>query len=145
MFVAEQFVYLFIGIKTECAQKYGYGNFAVFIYTHKESVGCVCFILQPRSAVRNNRCGIKAFAALIVGSFIIYTGGTYYLAYDYALRTVYNKGAAVGHHGEIAHVDLLFLNFACCLVGKTNSNLKRNCVVYVPILTFFDREFGSIA
>ena len=64
------------------------------------------------------------------------------LADDGALCTVDDKGAGVGHQGEVAHEDLLVLHLAGLLVQQTGGDAQGCCIGHVALFALFDAVLG---
>ena len=62
---------------------------------------------------------------LVIRYLIVYARRSDYLADNNSLCAVDNKGTAVCHELEIAHVYLLLLDLFRLLVLKTDSDLQR--------------------
>ena len=71
-----------------------------------------------------------------------YAGRTDQLADDGALCTVDDKGAGVGHQGEVAHEDLLVLHLAGLLVQQTGGDAQGCCIGHVALFALFDAVLG---
>ena len=80
-----------------------------------------------------------------MGFGIIYTRGTDQLGNDSAFRAVDDEGAAVGHEGEVAHIDvLLHDHFAALLVEQTGADLQRGGIGGFAGLALFHAVLGLI-
>jgi hypothetical protein len=51
---------------------------------------------------------------------IIDAGGTHQLADNDTLRSVDYEGSGLGHQRQIAHENLMFVDFICFLIVKTD-------------------------
>ena len=74
----------------------------------------------------------------------VHTGRTDDLGDDNALRAVDHEGAAIGHHGEVAHEDLLLLDFVGLGVAQANPNLDGLGVGGIPLLALLDGVLGLV-
>ena len=63
-----------------------------------------------------------------------HTGRADQLADDRTLSTVDNKGACVGHQGEVAHEDLLILHLAGLLVQQTGVKDLLQAFIQKPLI-----------
>ncbi len=72
--VAEEVENLGVAAHSEGAYERGDGELAVFVYAHIENVVDVGFIFEPRSAVGDDRCGIKLLTGFVVVHFIVNAG-----------------------------------------------------------------------
>ena len=61
---------------------------------------------------------------------------------DHALGAVDDEGAFVGHHGEVAHVDLGLLDLARLLDGEAGPDAQRRRVRHVAVAALLDGELG---
>ncbi len=139
--VAEQRDDLGIGFDAERADKYRYGQLAVFVDADKKHVGRVGFIFQPRAAIGDDGGGINALARFVYIRRIIYARRAHDLRNDNALRAVDDKCAVVCHEREIAHENVAFEQFARRFVVQAHGNAQRRGVVYVALLAFLDGIF----
>ena len=132
--VAEHIQNLFIGSNAECTDQNGYRNLSGAVYTDIENIIGIRLILQPCTAVRNDRAGIQLLAVLILVNSVVDTRGTNQLGNDNTLRAVDHKGSGSGHQGEVTHEDFLLLDFLLVLlVIQTNARAKRcriGCVTF---------------
>ena len=143
--LAEQVGNLLVGRQPERAQQHRDGQLAVLVDADVEHVGRVGLVLQPCAAVGDDGGGEQALAALVLSRFIINAGRTHDLRDNDALSAVDDEGAAVGHHGEIAHVDFLLLQFARDLVVQPHKHLEGRGIVDVPLLAFLHAVLGRVA
>ena len=67
-----------------------------------------------------------------------HTGRADQLADDCTLGTVDDKGACVGHQGEVTHEDLLILHLAGLLVQQTGGDAQGGCKGNVALLALLD-------
>ena len=124
--VAEHIQNLFIGSNAECTDQNGYRNLSGAVYADIENIIGIRLILQPCTAVRNDRAGIQLLAVLILVNSVVDTRGTNQLGNDNTLCTVDHKGSGSGHQREVTHEDFLLLDFLLVLlVIQTNARAKR--------------------
>ena len=88
----------------------GYRHFTGTVDTYVENVVGIGFIFKPCTAVGDDLAGVQIFAGLVDGFGIVDSGGTDQLADNDTLSTIHNKGAGIGHDGEVTHKDLTFLH-----------------------------------
>ena len=110
--IAEQTQDLLIGTDTQRTDKGGDGQLAVLVDADIEHIIGVGFVFQPRAAVGDNSGGKQFLTGLVTGRRIVYTRRTNQLRYNDTLGAVDDKGTAVSHQREIAHIDVLLLYFA---------------------------------
>ena len=138
LILAEVVQDVLVGRQAQCAAEYGDGQLAVLIDTDIEHVGSVGLVLQPGAAVGVHGGAVQVVAHLIVIMAVEYAGRTDQLADDGALCTVDDKGAGVGHQGEVAHEDLLILHLAGLLVQQTGGDAQGCCIGHVALFALFD-------
>ena len=105
-------------------QEPGDGELAVLVDADVEDVVGVGLILQPGAVIRDHGGGVDGDHGLVQGLVEVHAGRTDDLGDDDALGAVDDKGAAVGHDGEISHEDLLLLDLLGLLVAQTNADLQ---------------------
>ena len=120
LFVTKERIYILTVSKAERADEHGQGELTVFIDTNVCYAGCIDFIFEPCTTVRNNGGSIGLLTCFINFGSVVHTGRTDNLRNDYTLCTVDNKGTGLGHEREIAHEDISLLNFTGLLVGQAN-------------------------
>ena len=130
--------------ETQSTKQNGDGDLAVAVDLHVEDVVDVRLVFQPRAAIRDHGAGEGELAHLVDVLGKVHARATDDLGDDDALRTVDDERTVVGHLGEVAHVDLLFLDLVRLLVGQTNLNAKRHGVVDVALLAFLHRILGVV-
>ena len=74
-----------------------------------------------------------------MGHAVINAGRTNKLRDNDSLGAVDDKGAAVGHYREVAHIDLGLLNNAGLLILKADCHTHGRCVVRVSLLALAHR------
>ena len=142
LILAEVVQDVLVGRQAQCAAEHGDGQLAVLIDTDIEHVGSVGLVLQPGAAVGVHGGAVQVVAHLIVIVAVEYAGRTDQLADDGALCTVDDKGAGVGHQGEVAHEDLLVLHLAGLLVQQTGGDAQGCCIGHVALFALFDAVLG---
>ena len=75
---------------------------------------------------------------------VVHAGAADDLGNDDTLRAVDHKGAAVCHHGEIAHENVLFLDFVGLGVAQAHPDLDGLGVGSVPLLALLDGVLGLV-
>ena len=138
LILAEVVQDILVGRQAQCAAEHGDGQLAVLIDTDIEHVGSVGLVLQPGAAVGVHGGAVQVVAHLIVIMAVEYAGRTDQLADDGALCTVDDKGAGVGHQGEVAHEDLLVLHLSGLLVQQTGGDAQGCCIGHVALLALLD-------
>ena len=127
-----------VGLHPKGTDQAGDRKLAVLIDPDIEAVLQIRLVFQPGAAVRDNRRGIDVLLGLVHGVSVIHAGAADDLGNDDALRAVDHEGAAVRHQREIAHENLLVLDFAGLLVVQADANLDGLCISCVAFLAFFD-------
>ncbi len=97
------------------------------------------FIFQPRTAVRDDRCGIGLLTGFIDCTLVVHTGRTDNLRNDDTFRTIDNERTVIGHQREITDVNLALLHFTGFLIGQTYEQLQRGGIVCVTLFAFLHR------
>ena len=121
--IAEALQDLRVGLQAQGADQAGDGQLAVLVDTDPEHLAGVGLVLQPRAAVRDDGAGQQRQICLQIDLLaVIDAGGTDDLADHHALGAVDDKGAAVGHQGEVAHEDLVLLDLAGLLVVQAHQH-----------------------
>ena len=69
---------------------------------------------------------------------VIHTGRTNDLGDNDTLSAIDHEGTAIGHHGEIAHEDVLLGNDLRLGIAQTDPHLDGLCVGSVPVPAFLD-------
>ena len=142
LILAEVVQDVLVGRQAQCAAEHGDGQLAVLIDTDIEHVGSIGLVLQPGAAVGVHGGAVQVIAHLIVIMAVEYAGRTDQLADDGALCAVDDKGAGVGHQGEVAHEDLLVLHLAGLLVQQTGGDAQGCCIGHVALFALFDAVLG---
>ena len=142
--LAEHLLDLLVGAHAQGADQAGDGQFPVLIDAHPEHIGVIGFVLQPGAAVGNHGGGVGMLVGLVHLVAVVHAGAADDLGDDDTLRAVDDEGAAVGHHGEVAHEDLLLLDLVGLGVAQTNPNLDGLGVGGVPLLALLDGVLGPV-
>ncbi len=142
--LAEHLLDLLVGLHAQGADQAGDGQLAVLVDTHPEYVGVVRLVFQPSAAVGNDRSGVGVLVGLIHLVAVVHAGAADDLGNNDTLCAVDDEGAAVGHHGEIAHEDFLFLDLVGLGVAQANPHLDGLGVGSVPLLALLDGVLGLI-
>ena len=124
--------------QAQCTAQHGDGQLTVLIDTDIEHVGGIGLVLQPCTAVGVHGGAVQVVADLILSMAVEHTGRADQLADDRTLSTVDDKGACVGHQGEVTHEDLLILHLAGLLVQQTGSDAQGGCKGNVALLALLD-------
>ena len=135
---------LLIGAVAQRAQDQRDGQLARPVDAHPQNVVGIGFVLQPRAAVGDDRGGKQVLAGLVDLVFVVHAGGAHQLADDDAFRAVDDKGAVLGHEGEVAHEYVGFLDFAGLAVFQAHKHLQRGGVGHVAFLAAFHAVFGLV-
>ncbi len=118
-------------------------DLALPVYLDRDDVFGAGLKLKP-SATRGDQLG-RAEAAVADGVPLqdeIDSRRADQLAYHDALRAVDDKCAVVGHHGDVAHEDLLFLDLAGIFHHQASPHVKGLGVGDLPLLALLRRVFG---
>ena len=142
--LTEHLLDLLIGLHAQGADQAGDGQLAVLIDAHPEYIGVIRLVFQPGAAVRNDRGGVGVLVGLVHLVAVVHAGAADDLGDNDAFRAVDDEGAAVGHHGEIAHEDFLFLDFVGLGVAQAHPHLDGLGVGSVPLLALLDGVLGLI-
>jgi hypothetical protein len=140
--VTEQAFHFGIGI-TESTQQGGCWQFAVFIYFDVDDVVDVGLKFEPGATVRDHGGAKSTLTVGVYFSFVVDTRAAYDLRNDNALSTVDDEGTAVGHHWDVADVDLLLFDLAHLAIDKAHLNTQLLGVAGIECSGFF-RSLGLI-
>ena len=124
----EKLIYFLVGAYAERTDKSSKRNFPVLVYADIHNIGRIHFVFKPRAPVGYDSCLDKILSCLVLFGRIVNTGRTDKLRYYYTLCTVDDKGAAVGHEGEITHIDFAFADSTCFLVAKGSGSTHGNLI-----------------
>ncbi len=101
--VPEEVQKLLVRPKPQTAGKHRNRYLPVLVYAHVKHVVHVVLILQPGAPVGYYGRAEELLARAVVIHLEIHARGAHQLGDDNALRSVYHKGAALGHQGEVSH------------------------------------------
>ena len=138
---AEQLFDLCVGADADGADQGSDGQFAVFIDAHIEDVVGIGLVFQPSAPVRDDGAGIHGLIRPLVADAVVHARGADDLRDHDAFCAVDDESAAVGHHGEIAHEDLLLFDLAGLLVAQAHAHLDGGGIGRVSLLALFHRVF----
>ena len=142
--LAEHLDDLCVGLGTHGADQAGDGQLAVLVDAHIEHVGQVGLILQPGAPVGDDGGAVGVVVRLVRRVGEVHAGGAGDLGDDDALGAVDDKGAGVGHNGEVAHEDLLLLDLLGLLVAQAHPHLDGRGVRGVPGLALLHAVLGGL-
>ena len=115
---------LAVRLEAQRTDQAGDGQLPVLIDADPEHLAGVGLVLQPCATVGDDGGGQQGQIGLEVDLLaVVDAGGADDLADHHTLGAVDDKGAGVGHQGEITHEDLLLLNFARLLVPQPHADL----------------------
>src|SRR2546427_2143423 len=125
----------------ECLEKHGHRDLALAVDLDRQQVLGRGLDLQPRAAV-GDELGAEQLATRVrvLGRGEVHAGRAHQLRYDDALGAVDDEGPLVGHHGEVAHVDLGLLDLPRLLNSESGPDSQRRGVCHVAVAALFDRE-----
>ena len=135
---------LSVRLETHCAEQAGDGKLAVFVNADIEDVAEVRLVLQPCAPIGDDGGGVEDVARLVLFSAVIHTGRADDLRDDDTLSAVDDEAAALGHQGEVAHVDLLLLDLLRLLVAETNFDMDGLGIRGVPRLALLHVVLGGL-
>ena len=117
--VVEQGEELVVGAVAHGAQEHGDRELALPVDAHVDDALLVDLELEPRAALGHEVGDQHLLLALgLLGLHDVGARGTHQLRDDHALGAVDDEGAAVGHHGEVAHEHRLLADLARLLVDE---------------------------
>ena len=115
---------LAVGLEAQRTDQAGDGQLPVLIDADPEHLAGVGLVLQPCATVGDDGGGQQGQIGLEVDLLaVVDAGRADDLADHHTLGAVDDKGARVGHQGEITHEDLLLLDFARLLVPQPHADL----------------------
>ena len=119
----------------------GHGDLALAVDLDRQEVLRRGLDLQPRAAV-GDELGAEQLAARVgvLGGREVHARRAHQLGDDDALGAVDDEGAFVGHHGEVAHVDLGLLDLTRLLDGEAGLDPERGGIRHVAVAAFLDGE-----
>ena len=140
--VAEQLDDIVVGDgDAKGAQEHRGALLALTVDGDHELVALVDLKLEPGTAGRDDLSLVDLLARIHLGA-VVHARGTDELRDDDALGTVDDKGALIGHHGEVAHKDELLLDLAGLLVGETDVGQKRSLIGHILLAALLDGVRG---
>ena len=142
--LAEHLLDLLVGLNAQGTDQAGDGNFPILINADPENIGVVGLVLQPCAAVRDYRSGVGVLVSLVHGVAVVHAGRTDDLGDNDALSAIDHEVAAIGHHRQVAHEDVLFGNDFRLGVAQANPHLDGLCVGGIPFLAFLDGILGLV-
>ena len=142
--LAEQLDDARVGAGADGPDEAGDGQLAVFVDAHVEDVGEVGFVLQPGPPVGDDGGGEGDIVRLVRVFREVHAGGAHQLGHDDPLRAVDDKGARIGHDGEVAHKDGLLLDLVGGLVAQVDLYLHGGGVGHVLGLALLNGVLGGI-
>ena len=142
--LAEHVDDLGVGPGTHRADEAGDGQLPVLVDADIEDVGEVGLILQPGAAVGDDGGAVGDVARLVLILGEVDAGGADDLGDDDTLGAVDDKGAGLGHQGEVAHEDLLLLDLLGLLVAQAHPDLDGGGVRGVPGLALLHVVLGGL-
>jgi len=141
--VAEAVQDIGVGFQAQGPDQAGDGQLAVLVDADPKHLAAVGLILQPGAAVgdhRGRQQGQVRFQVDLLA--VVDAGGADDLADHHALGAVDDEGAAMGHQGEIAHEDLLLLDFARLLIVQADADLHGGGIGGIPGLALLHVVLG---
>src|SRR5207249_4105435 len=100
---------VFARTQSECAQENRSQELAFAIDANVKHVLLVVFKFHPRTAIGND---LAQEVSAVIGSLEEHTRRAVQLADNYALGSIHNEGAVVGHQRHVAEKDFLLFNIA---------------------------------
>ena len=141
--VAEAVQDIGVGFQAQGPDQAGDGQLAVLVDADPEHLAAVGLILQPGAAVGDHRGRQQRQVRFQVDLLaVVDAGGADDLADHHALGAVDDEGAAMGHQGEIAHEDLLLLDFARLLIVQADADLHGGGICGIPGLALLHVVLG---
>ena len=132
-------------LEAQGADEAGNGQLAVFVDADPEQLVGVGLILQPGAPVGDQLSAENGQIGLYVRLLaVVDAGGADDLGDHHPLRAVDDKGAGLGHQGEVPHEDLLLLDDVRLLVAQAHPDLQGRGVVHVPGLALLHIVLGRL-
>ena len=133
-----------------CLEQYGDRHLATSIDAEIQVVLGVEFEIEPRATVRNDAGGEQQLARAVRLAAVMleeHTGGTMQLTDNDAFSAIDDKGTRSGHERNLAHVNLLLLDFLDRRLGgfaihdgQAYFGAQRTGEGQSALLTFLDIE-----
>ena len=121
------------------AQKHSRRQLALAVDAHGDRTPLVDLELQPRAASRHE-VGDENLLRGVLGSHDVGARRAHELGDDHALGAVDDEGALLGHHGEVAHEDVLLPYLPRLPVDEADGNEQGRRVGLVFVAAFFERK-----
>jgi len=121
-------------------QQHRDGEFALAVDADVDGALLVDLELQPGAALRHEVGDQHLLLALrLLGLHDVGAGRAHELRDDHALGAVDDEGAALGHHGEVAHEHGLFADLAGVFVDEGDFHRQRRREGHVLVAALVDR------
>ena len=131
--VAQQIADVVVRFVAQRAQERGQAELAGAVKANPDDVIGVRLVFQPRAAVGDNLAGVERHTRLVQRAGIIAARRTNQLGDDDTVSTVDDERTVFRHQGEIAHVDIGFLDFGSLAVVQVDVNVQRRGVGHIPL------------
>ncbi len=129
---------IIIGRITKSTNQYGHWHFTVSIDTDRKRSARIRFQFNPGTTVWNELCGINFLTESIFFLLVVHARRTNQLRYDDTFSTIDNECACIGHNREIAHEQIMFLEFASFFIFQTNLNVQRCRIIDILCFALFN-------
>ena len=125
--------YLLVRGVAQSPQERGDRNLALPVHFHRQHIPRAGVKLQPRPPGRDNlrRPLILLRSAVMLE---IYSGRPHQLAYHHPLGSVDDKGAVLGHLGDVPHKDVLLLDLSGLFHHQLRPHRQRLRIGHLPRL-----------
>ena len=121
------------------AQEHGGRQLALAVDADRDRAPLVDLELQPGAAGRHE-VGDEHLLRRVLGGHDVGARGPHQLGDDHPLGAVDDEGALLGHHGEVAHEDVLLADLARFAVDEPDGYEQRRSVGLVFIPAFLERN-----
>ena len=142
LFVAEQFIELFVGAEAESTHKYACGDLAGAVYAYPKYAVGVLLEFKPRASVGHNGRLVSRGTRSVQRERAVNARASDQLADDDSFRTVDDKASVFGHEREITHENFFNGSFAGVVVNESYLYLERQSVSSVAVLALLDVVLG---
>ena len=143
--LVEQLDELVVAAVPHGAQQHGDRELALAVDAHVHGALLVDLELEPGAALRHEVGDQHLLLALgLLGLHDVGPGRAHQLRDDHALGAVDDEGAALGHHGEVAHEHRLLADLAGLLVDEGDLHRKRRREGHVLVAALGD-GLGGLA